>query len=181
MIGSKLETSVSQKYGQIFGGIMLFRILLLYQFWYSRAMHLNIFTDGGARGNPGPAGIGVVVKKEGNTLLHSFGKTIGVATNNTAEYTAVIEALIWIKNNSPLPSLRLREGADMVYNFHLDSTLVVNQLNGLYKVKEAHLRDLLLKVRELESVVGGNVSYAYIPREKNWEADRLVNEALDNV
>ena len=64
-------------------------------------------------------------------------------------------------------------------SFYLDSTLVVNQLSGLFKVKENSLKILVLKVRELERAVGGNVSYAYIPREKNYEADLLVNQALD--
>src|SRR3989344_3558887 len=96
-----------------------------------------VHTDGGARGNPGPAAIGVVIE-EGNKTLAAFGKTIGEATNNIAEYTAVIEALMWLTQHP----------ADYI-QFFLDSTLVVNQLNGLFKVKEPHLRELLLQVRTL--------------------------------
>lgn len=140
-------------------------------------MQILIFTDGGSRGNPGPGGIGVVIKKMDNSLLYSFGKKIGVTTNNIAEYTAVVEALQWIGNN--LVTLMIKED-DTRLSFFLDSTLVVNQLNGIFKIKDSNLRGLLLKVRELEQVVGGNVSYTYIPREKNFEADAMVNRALDN-
>lgn len=135
---------------------------------------LIIFTDGGARHNPGPAAIGVVIKTETGELLASICQTIGETTNNVAEYQAVIEALTWLRNypiskfsNSP------------ILQFFLDSKLVVNQLNGMFKIKEAHLRELLLKVRQLEQEVGGNIFYNLIPREQNWEADALVNKALD--
>jgi ribonuclease HI len=135
-------------------------------------MKYTIHTDGGARGNPGPSAIGVFIQKENGVLLHKFGKKIGNTTNNVAEYTAVIEALTWLSRN-------IQNDAAPVYAFYLDSTLVVNQLNGLWKMKEAHLRVLLFKIRELEQQVGGNVSYTYVPREENTDADFLVNQALD--
>ncbi len=97
-----------------------------------------------------------------------FGKTIGEATNNIAEYTAVIEALMWLTQHP----------ADYI-QFFLDSTLVVNQLNGLFKVKEPHLRELLMKVRTLEQEVGGTITYTAVRRELNRRADFLVNDALD--
>lgn len=132
---------------------------------------LNIFTDGGSRGNPGPAAVGVVVKDETGKIIGKIGRKIGETTNNVAEYTAVIEALTWIKDSCKL--------SVMSYKFYIDSSLVVNQLNGLFKVKNPDLRNLILKIRMLEGEIGGNIAYKLIPREKNWEADVLVNLALD--
>jgi len=135
------------------------------------ARRLTVFTDGGARGNPGPAAIGFVVRNSSGKIIHQQGKYIGKATNNVAEYQAVIEALKWIKKNCQLPLSRLE--------FFLDSKLIVNQLNGLFKVKEIKMRNLIIKVRQLEREAGGNVSYQTIPREKNSLADSLVNRAID--
>jgi ribonuclease HI len=135
-------------------------------------MQLTIHTDGGARGNPGPAGIGVVMETE-ERLVHEFGKTIGETTNNTAEYTAVIEALLWIKDHKE------EVGEFDTLTFFLDSTLVVNQLNGVFKIKEGHLRELVMKVHMLEQEVGKKVTYAAVRREFNKRADFLVNQALD--
>jgi len=139
---------------------------------------LLIFTDGGSRGNPGPAAIGVVIKYQiANSKYQKiveFGKRIGETTNNIAEYQAVIEALRWIKENYSIAQL-----FDCSIVFFLDSKLVVNQLNGLFKVKDAKIRELIIKIRELEQEVGGNVSYFLIPREKNKEADFLVNQVLN--
>lgn len=132
-------------------------------------MQITVFCDGGARGNPGPASIGVVIKDEKGSILSQFGKTIGVATNNIAEYTAVVEALTWIqKHIKPKKT-----------TFYLDSQLVVSQLNGLFKIKNANLRDLFLKIKEREGELGGNIFYQHVPREQNTEADYLVNKALD--
>lgn len=136
-------------------------------------MKLTIHTDGGARGNPGPAAIGVVIEKDGKSLAQ-IGKTIGETTNNVAEYTAVIEALVWIKEN-------VSKAGESEKNFFLDSTLVVNQLNGTFKIKDAKLRELLTKIRSLEGEVGGGTRYTYVPREQNSSADSLVNRALDEA
>ncbi|MCJ7826044.1 ribonuclease HI family protein [Patescibacteria group bacterium] len=136
---------------------------------------LIVFTDGGARGNPGPAGIGVIVKTESGKTIQKISQKIGETTNNVAEYTAVIKALEWMRANATILQLN-----NFTINFFLDSTLVVNQLNGLFKVKDAKLRELLLKVRILEQEVGGKIYYSSIPREKNMEADALVNQALDS-
>jgi ribonuclease HI len=133
---------------------------------------LSVFTDGGARGNPGPAAVGFVVKDSQDKTLVEAGKYIGQATNNVAEYRAVIEALLWIKEH-----LSFRP-AQII--FSLDSKLAVNQLNGLFKVKNHGLRNLIVKVRQLERGVGGNVAYRFIPREKNKKADTLVNQSLDS-
>lgn len=135
---------------------------------------LFVFADGGARGNPGPAAVGFLVKDNQGKVLVRQGKFIGRATNNVAEYMAVIEALRWFKKNL-IGSTR----AVGVIKFFLDSKLVVNQLNGLFKIKNKNLRDLVIKVRELEQAVGGNISYYYQSREKNKQADFLVNQVLD--
>jgi ribonuclease HI len=138
-------------------------------------MKLIIHTDGGARGNPGPAAIGVVVEKASDastTIVTEFGKTIGETTNNVAEYTAVIEALRFLKTY---------DGEKKRVDFFIDSTLVVNQLNGLFKVKDAKLRELLSNVRILEQETGAELRYTTIPREQNTRADALVNRALDSI
>jgi ribonuclease HI len=131
---------------------------------------LVLHTDGGARGNPGPAAIGVVVEKEhdgGLEVLAEIGETIGVATNNVAEYRALIRGLEEAK----------RLGAEEVECL-LDSTLVVEQMSGRYKVKHANVIPLQRQASELARGFK-KVGYRYIPRAQNAEADRLVNEALD--
>lgn len=128
---------------------------------------LEVYCDGGSRGNPGPAGFGYVVKKEGRVIQEGKG-FIGVATNNFAEYTALIEALRWLGNHFRGEELKI----------FLDSELVVSQVSGVYKVKSSQIRDLLFKVRELEAAFS-QIAYKHIPRGENKEADKLVNLALD--
>jgi len=135
---------------------------------------LFIFADGGARGNPGPAAIGFIIKDSKGKILKREGKYIGETTNNVAEYQAVVESLKWIKKNLINSVVSINS-----INFFLDSKLIVNQLNGLFKIKNSNLRSLIVKVRQLEQEVGGNVSYNFIPREKNKEADTLVNQSLE--
>jgi len=135
---------------------------------------INFFTDGGARGNPGLAAIGVYITDSNNKEILGFGKKIGVSTNNVAEYTAVIEALSWIVANKK--NLNIAK----IY-FFLDSKLVCSQITGLYKVKDSKLRDLLLTVREKEAEVNTPIYYKHIPREQNKIADMYVNKALDNM
>ncbi len=130
---------------------------------------LKIFCDGGARGNPGPAAFGFVVKKENQTIKEGSGY-IGNCTNNIAEYTAIIKALNWLKEN--------HKGKDL--QFFLDSQLAASQLSGIYRVKNANIRNHLVKIRQLENEFG-QISYNHISREENKEADRLVNEALDQM
>lgn len=134
---------------------------------------LNIYTDGGARGNPGPSAIGVYIEDEKGKEVESIGKKIGNATNNTAEYKAVIEALLWIIENKE------KFSEDVIINFHLDSLLVCSQIKGLFKVKNADLRIYLFKIRVLETEIKNPIFYTHIPREKNKKADALVNKALD--
>ncbi len=135
-----------------------------------------IHTDGGARGNPGPGAVGAVIKAENGQLLFEISLRIGKTTNNIAEYSAVVAALEWLRENIS----KLECNNETIFQFFLDSKLVVNQINGLFKVKENHLRELILKVRGLEQEIGGRIYYSLIPREKNFEADRLVNKALDS-
>jgi len=136
---------------------------------------LKIYCDGGARGNPGPAAIGFVISDSQGEELVASGKAIGETTNNAAEYTAVVKALEWLGAKFSGPEKRAR--------FYLDSLLVANQLNGLYKIKNARLRDLVLKVRTLEQKLrrdkGLEIEYIFVPREENFDADALVNQALD--
>ena len=132
-------------------------------------MPITIYTDGGARGNPGPAAAGIVIKEADNTLLE-FGQYLGnKETNNFAEYTAVILALEALK----------REGyAGRTLEFKMDSKLVVEQVLGNWKIKEPSLKPLVAKIRALLADFPQH-SFTHIPREENYEADALVNQALD--
>jgi ribonuclease HI len=132
---------------------------------------LTIYADGGARGNPGPAAVGFVVLDQDKKVLDRCKRKIGRATNNVAEYQAVIDALRWLADKRPetVSSVRL----------FLDSQLVVNQLNGIYKIKNSGLRNLIVRVRQQERRLDTPVTYHHVSREKNRIADRLVNLALD--
>lgn len=134
---------------------------------------LNIFTDGGARGNPGPSAYGVYIADENNKKVAGFGQTIGVATNNVAEYRGVIGALDWVIENKKSLSSSAK------INFFLDSKLVCSQIIGLFKVKNVSLKDLLLDVRDREGQICLPMFYKHIPREQNANADAFVNSALD--
>jgi len=141
-------------------------------------MIYTVYCDGGARGNPGPAGIGFVVLDPNNKVLVKAAKFIGRATNNVAEYWAVIEALKWFQKKR---SVLINQTEGLRIKFFLDSMLLVNQLNGLYKIKNARLRNLIIKVRQLETSLGIAASYHFIPREKNKVADDLVNRIVDQA
>src|SRR3990167_8551657 len=104
-------------------------------------MELKIFTDGGSINNPGPAAIAFVVYLN-NKIVYSFSSKIGINTNNFAEYAALEKSLEWIRDN---PGFRL----DKISVFS-DSNLMVNQLNGLFKVKSTHIREFIIKIRVLE-------------------------------
>jgi ribonuclease HI len=127
-------------------------------------MILKVYTDGGSKGNPGPSSIGGIGYLNGEKIFE-FKKSIGVATNNDAEYKALIEALEQIKNIKKINKI----------NFYSDSRLMVNQVNGLFKVKNGKIKEYILKIRVLEQEINLPISYHYIPREQNAEADRLVN------
>jgi ribonuclease HI len=127
----------------------------------------RLSTDGGARGNPGPAAFGYVLETEDGTVLAAHGERIGVATNNVAEYRALVAGL----------QKALEVGVDEV-DVVSDSQLLVRQMTGEYKVKNEALRKLSLEAAALARRLR-HVTYRSVPREHNELADRLVNEALD--
>lgn len=137
-------------------------------------MKLIICTDGGARGNPGPAAIGVVICDEKGKIIKKYSQAIGETTNNQAEYQAVIFAFKKIK-----ALFGKKKVKDMEIEIRMDSELISQQLNHQYKIKEKNLQPLFLKVWNL-MLDFGKVNFKYISREENKEADKLVNEALDN-
>ncbi|HEY2150488.1 MAG TPA: reverse transcriptase-like protein [Vicinamibacterales bacterium] len=126
-----------------------------------------IYIDGGARGNPGPAGYGVRVEQEDGALIEEFGDSIGTATNNVAEYRALIAGLEWAKRNDQVQVL-----------VRSDSLLLVQQMRGIYKVKNAGLQPLHARARLLAHAIG-RVAYEHVGRAKNAHADRLANSAMD--
>jgi ribonuclease HI len=132
-------------------------------------MKLTIYTDGGARNNPGPGGIGAVLMDEKNQVISEISEYIGEATNNQAEYRAVIAALAKAKK---LDATEI--------DFLLDSELVVKQLNRQYKVKDKDLALLFLQIYNA-SLGFRKITYTHIRRELNAEADRLVNLAIDKA
>lgn len=129
------------------------------------------YSDGGARGNPGPAAIGVLICDEKGTAVFEQGETIGDNTNNVAEYQAVIKALQTMEGL----------GAHEIVH-HMDSELVTKQLRGEYRLKAEHLRPFFLKVKELEKKFK-KITYTHVPREhpQMRRADRQVNRALDEA
>jgi probable phosphoglycerate mutase len=129
----------------------------------------RLSTDGGARGNPGPAAYGYVLEAEDGTVLAAHGETIGVATNNVAEYSALVAGL------EKAAELGVEE-VEVVS----DSELLVKQMRGEYKVKNAALQELNAAAEALARRLG-RVTYTAVRREHNELADRLVNEALDAI
>ena len=132
-------------------------------------MNARLSTDGGARGNPGPAAYGYVLEAEDGTVLDARGEAIGVATNNVAEYRALLAGL------AKAVELGLRD-VEVVS----DSELLVKQMRGEYKIKNEALRELADEAERLEDRLG-RVTYVAVRREHNELADRLVNEALDAI
>ena len=130
-------------------------------------MKLTVNVDGGARGNPGPAAIGVVIRDPDGLILDEHGERIGDATNNVAEYKALIRG---IQRAGELGATEL----DLIG----DSELVVKQIQGAYKVKKAGLKPLHAEARQALSAYE-SWSIRHVRREQNAEADRLVNEVLD--
>lgn len=138
-------------------------------------MRITVYSDGGARGNPGPAGCGYIIYDEDNIPIKKGSEYIGQTTNNQAEYKALILALTYIKN-----TLLEIETVESV-RCYLDSELVVKQLNGEYKVKNPDMILLFNEVRTLVMELGGAVIFEHIRREKNKVADQLANDAMDQA
>ena len=131
---------------------------------------ITIYTDGGARNNPGPAGAGAVILDESGEVLKEASKYLGIRTNNWAEYEAVILGFEEAKK------LGLK---DREIEFKLDSQLVQLQLTGEYRVKEPTLFEQFMKIHNFQIKDFKNVTFTHIRREENSEADRLANEAMD--
>jgi ribonuclease HI len=130
-------------------------------------MKLVINTDGGSRGNPGPAGIGIAIANAEGEYIFQHGSQIGVATNNVAEYRALIKALEAAQDLG---------GSELL--IRMDSELIVKQMKGLYKIKEPSLQGLAQEVLVLLKKFS-SATFTHIPREQNKLADKLVNDALD--
>lgn len=135
---------------------------------------IQINTDGGSRGNPGPAGIGVVAKS-GDQVIFTISEKIGNTTNNVAEYYAVLRSLEKIVSEK-ISSEKIR--------YVLDSELIVRQITGKYKVKLPHLKELRDKIVDLvrlgrEEKIINQMTFTHVLRHENKEADKLVNDALD--
>lgn len=129
----------------------------------------TLHTDGGARGNPGPAGIGVVLRDPSGEVIGEIGRGIGVGTNNWAEYTALIEGL----------ELALEKGVTEI-DVYLDSQLVVSQVKGEWKIKHAALKPLAIKAHSLLRRFE-RYSLNHVRREENSDADALANQGMDNA
>lgn len=135
-------------------------------------MTITVYTDGASRGNPGLSSYGFLIKDPDGEILYSEGKYIGIATNNFAEYSAVLNAFDytekkWGKKISEI-------------NFFMDSKLVVEQLSGRFKVKSENLKPLIFEIKRMENVFT-RVTYKHVPRNLNSAADALANQALDNL
>lgn len=134
---------------------------------------IQIYTDGGSRGNPGQAAIGVYIISADNKELARLGKKIGEATNNVAEYSAILEGFVWTLAN------KNKHNVSEVH-FYMDSQLAYSQIVGIYKVKNETIRDFIFKIRQKEAELGIPIFYNHIARERNKNADQMVNLALDN-
>src|SRR3990167_8793375 len=134
---------------------------------------LVVYTDGGSRGNPGPAALGVAIADAKGKILKTYGETLGTRTNNEAEYEAVIFALKKIK-----ALVGGKRADEMEIEVRADSELLVRQLNHAYKIESETVIPLFIKIWNA-MMDFKNVRFVHVPREKNREADRMVNRALD--
>lgn len=136
---------------------------------------IYIYTDGGARGNPGPSSYGFVIYNNKMEEIFTGSQYLGIATNNQAEYRGVLGALNFIysiceeNKFETIPEI----------HFFLDSKLIVEQMNGRYKIKSDNLKTIYWQIREIILKLGGKIVFEHIPREKNKVADKLVNEEID--
>lgn len=137
-------------------------------------MQLKIYTDGGSINNPGPAASAYLIYLD-SKLLYRFSAKIGINTNNFAEYSALKGALEWVKKHLKEKPIKITK----IVCFS-DSNLMVNQLNGLYKVKNSTIRLFIMEIRVLEQEIKIPILYKHIPREENRLADSLVKKELQN-
>jgi ribonuclease HI len=135
---------------------------------------LIVDTDGACRGNPGRAAAGIhIVDNTTSETVVDLGFALGIATNNVAEYQAVLHAVEWLLAHKELLA------DDIHISFRMDSRLVVSQLSGLWKIKDPKMQQLAGEVRERLRQLPGTHTFEYIPREENKYADRLANDTLD--
>lgn len=133
-----------------------------------------LYTDGGARGNPGPAGSGAVVADSKGVILKKAHRALGHATNNFAEYTAVILALETLKKMVPEAKRKATH-----IEIRMDSELVCRQMTGIYQIKEETLWPLYIKIHNMMVADFPHITFKHIPREDNKEADEMSNVAMD--
>lgn len=136
-------------------------------------MEVNIYTDGGSRGNPGISGYGLVVYDDQKTLIYQESKFLGIKTNNEAEYSGIIAALEWVKKNQSAYQITQ-------LNFFADSQLMIRQLQGVYKVKAPTLLPLFSRAQQLLLQINLPTKFTDVRREFNELADKLANKAMDN-
>lgn len=137
-----------------------------------KASKLIVRGDGGSRGNPGQAAYGFAIFDEAGSVIYKEGKRLGIASNNVAEYSAVLNSLKWIREN-------YKDVAEIVY--YLDSLLVASQMSGKYKVKHPDMRRLFFEAKQIEGSLSARVVFNQVPRAENKVADKLVNDALDGL
>lgn len=135
-------------------------------------MEVNVYTDGGSRGNPGISGYGLVIYDSQNNIIYQQSKFLGIKTNNEAEYAALLAALIWLKENYQFHQITK-------INFFSDSQLVVRQIQGKYKVKAPNLKDIFIQCQQLLTQINLEYQFKDIRREFNTLADKLANQAMD--
>jgi len=137
-----------------------------------------IYCDGGSRGNPGESASAFVVEKNGKNIYFDA-KYLGIATNNFAEYSAVLSALKWL--NKMKLDQKSKKNIDEEIIFILDSELVVKQINGEYKVKNQKLKNIYLEIKNILENLPQNIIFKSVRREINTKADFLVNQKLDSL
>lgn len=135
---------------------------------------INVYTDGGSRNNPGKSGIGVLITDGNNNELIRYKEYIGEATNNEAEYRAILKSISLIKK-----IIGKKTGIKTSIKFHSDSELMVNQLNGKYRIKSSNLIPLAKKFQRDIKKLDNNFEITHISRDKNKIADKLANQAID--
>lgn len=134
-------------------------------------MHYSLWTDGGARGNPGPAGYGVIIEDQDGEVIAELSRYLGEMTNNQAEYWGLLAGLEQLRE--------LEDARPVSIMVRMDSELIVKQMQGAYRVKNPALKPLYTKIQVLMRNFGGPITFEHIPRRENKRADALANEAMD--
>lgn len=135
-------------------------------------MQINVYTDGGSRGNPGISGFGLVIYNDKKEIIYQESTFLGIKTNNEAEYSGFLSALKWILDNKD--NYKITQ-----VNFFADSQLMIRQLQGIYKVKSPNLVPIFAKAQKLITEINLPIKYQDVRREFNKLADELANQAMD--